>query len=244
MEKVQNRIGSWKNKFLSFVGRLQLVQSVISSMHVYWSSPFILPAHILMDIEQSMRGFFWCQRTMRHGRAKVAWEDVCLPKCEGGLGIRSLELLNVALISTNVWSILTLKESLWVKWIHTHKLRGRNFWDFPFRGSMTWGWCKLLQIRPIIHKFVWHKLGDGASTSAWFDHWCNYSPLMDSLTARAISTAGLSLETKVADLVLNDCWTWPIEWETRYPNIYHSIVPRLNFNKDQLVWKDRLGRQG
>lgn len=65
---------------------------------------------------------------------------------------------------------------------------------------------------------------------------------MVSLTARAISTAGLSLETKVADLVLNDCWTWPIEWEAWYPNIYHSTVPSLNFNKDQLVWKDRLGR--
>ena len=80
-----------------------------------------------MDIEQLMRGFLWCQGDMRRGKAKVAWEDICLPKNEGSLGIRRLELFNVALITSHVWSILTLKESLWVKWIHTHKLHGRNF---------------------------------------------------------------------------------------------------------------------
>ena len=55
------------------------------------------------------------------------------------MDIRRLELFNVALVTSHIWSILTLKESLWVKWIHTHKLRGRNFWDIPFRGNMSWG---------------------------------------------------------------------------------------------------------
>ncbi|GKC68225.1 antagonist of like heterochromatin protein 1-like protein [Tanacetum coccineum] len=31
-------------------------------------------------------GFLWCQGEMCKGKAKVAWEDVCLPKIEGGLG--------------------------------------------------------------------------------------------------------------------------------------------------------------
>ncbi|GJZ68116.1 hypothetical protein Tco_0631356 [Tanacetum coccineum] len=43
-EKVQNRLKDWKNKSLSAAGRLQLVQSVIGSMHVYWASVFILPS--------------------------------------------------------------------------------------------------------------------------------------------------------------------------------------------------------
>nr|GEZ23686.1 hypothetical protein [Tanacetum cinerariifolium] len=57
VEKVQNRIGDWKNKSLSFVGRLQLCQSVISSMHVYWASVLVIPVGIIHDIEQLMRGF-------------------------------------------------------------------------------------------------------------------------------------------------------------------------------------------
>ncbi|GJR77101.1 hypothetical protein Tco_0089466 [Tanacetum coccineum] len=90
IEKVEGRINDWKNKSLSIAGRLQLVQSVIASMHVYWASVFILPTRILMDIEQLMRGFLWCQGSMRRGKAKVAWDVVCLRKDEGGLGVRRM----------------------------------------------------------------------------------------------------------------------------------------------------------
>ncbi|GJS45285.1 uncharacterized protein Tco_0595406 [Tanacetum coccineum] len=115
VERVQNRVGDRKNNFFLFAGRLQLVKSVISSMHVYWSSVFLLRARIMLDIEQFMRSFLWCHGVMRRGKAKVASEDICLPKYEGGLGIRQLEPFNVALHTTHVWSIITLKESLWVK---------------------------------------------------------------------------------------------------------------------------------
>jgi hypothetical protein len=59
-----------------------------------------------------MRGFLWCQGAMRRGKAKVSWDEICLPKIEGGLGLRKLEFFNVALISYHIWSPLTLKESL------------------------------------------------------------------------------------------------------------------------------------
>ncbi|GKF19407.1 hypothetical protein Tco_0068045, partial [Tanacetum coccineum] len=72
IEKVEGCINDWKNKSLSIAGRLQLVQSVIASMHVYWASVFILPSHILLEIEQLMRGFLWCQGRLSCGKAKVA----------------------------------------------------------------------------------------------------------------------------------------------------------------------------
>ncbi|GJV24208.1 hypothetical protein Tco_1376903 [Tanacetum coccineum] len=57
----------------------------------------------------------------RKCKSKVAWEVVCLPKHEGGLGLRRLELFNKALMIAHIWSLLSHKESLWVKWIHTYK---------------------------------------------------------------------------------------------------------------------------
>ncbi|GJU72240.1 hypothetical protein Tco_1263645 [Tanacetum coccineum] len=123
-EKVQNRVNDWKNKSLSIAGRLQLVQSVIGSLHVFWASVFILPNRILLDIEQIMRGFLWCQGSMRRGKAKVAWDVVCLPKDEGGLCIRSLDSFNTALMTSHIWKLLSSKGSLWVKWIHAYKLNG------------------------------------------------------------------------------------------------------------------------
>nr|GEX04533.1 reverse transcriptase domain, reverse transcriptase zinc-binding domain protein [Tanacetum cinerariifolium] len=80
IKKVQNRVNDWKNKSLSIAGRLQLIQSVLGSLHVFWALVFMLPTRVLLDIEQIMRGFLWCQGSMSRGKAKVAWEVVCLPK--------------------------------------------------------------------------------------------------------------------------------------------------------------------
>nr|GEV52750.1 hypothetical protein [Tanacetum cinerariifolium] len=80
----------------------------------------------------------WCQGIMRKGKANVAWEDVCRPKKEGGLGLRRLDEFNKALMISHVWKLISLKESLWVQWIHEYKIRGQNFWDISFRGNMTW----------------------------------------------------------------------------------------------------------
>ncbi|GJX75386.1 hypothetical protein Tco_0313981 [Tanacetum coccineum] len=162
IEKVQNRINDWKNNSLSIAGRLQLIQSVMGSMHVFWASVFMLPSCVLLDIEQLMRGFLWCQGSMRNGNSKVAWEVVCLPKDEGGLGIRRLEQFNKALMVSHIWKLLSLKESLCVKWIHVYKLKARSFWDIPYRGNMTWGWRKILQLRPLIQSFIWSCIGDGS----------------------------------------------------------------------------------
>ncbi|GJW33276.1 hypothetical protein Tco_0053308 [Tanacetum coccineum] len=104
---------NWKNKSLSTAGRLQLIKSVIGSMHIYWASVFILPSRVLLDIEQLMRGFLWCQGELHKGRAKVAWEVVCLPKDEGGLGMRRLDIFKKALMVTHIWKLLSMKESLW-----------------------------------------------------------------------------------------------------------------------------------
>ncbi|GJR54181.1 hypothetical protein Tco_1404702 [Tanacetum coccineum] len=153
VEKAKNRIEDWKNKSLSFAGRLQLCKSVISSLHVYWASVLIIPKGIIYDIQSLIRGFLWCNGEYKRGKAKVAWDDICLPKSEGGLGLRSLDLFNMALMTTHIWNIVSNKESLWVRWIHTYKLRNRSFWDLPIKDNVSWGWLKLLQLRVLVRPF-------------------------------------------------------------------------------------------
>ncbi|GKF60492.1 hypothetical protein Tco_0177278 [Tanacetum coccineum] len=118
-------------------------------MHLSWASVFILLAGIIHDIEQLMCGFLWYQRDMKRGKAKakVSWEGVCLPKQEGGLGIRKLGTFNVALMATHIWKLITYKESMWVRWIHAYKIKNISFWDVRLMANMSWGWRKRLQIR-------------------------------------------------------------------------------------------------
>ncbi|GKF95731.1 hypothetical protein Tco_0288466, partial [Tanacetum coccineum] len=42
---------------------------------------------------------------------------------------------------------------------------------------MSWGWRKILKLRPIIRKFIWSKIGNGRNTSLWFDTWADFEPL-------------------------------------------------------------------
>lgn len=102
MENIKKRVSNWKNKSFSFAGRTQLIRSVLSSMHVYWASMSILPARLIGEIEQVICGFLWCQGDMKHGKAKVGWNVVCLPRREGGLGIRRLDIFNQALIASHI----------------------------------------------------------------------------------------------------------------------------------------------
>ncbi|GJY45580.1 reverse transcriptase domain, reverse transcriptase zinc-binding domain protein [Tanacetum coccineum] len=84
-------IEDWKNKSMSFAGRLQLCKSVISLMHVYWASVLILPKSIILDIQQLIRGFLWCNGEYKRGKAKVAWENIYIPpKADMSWGWRKL----------------------------------------------------------------------------------------------------------------------------------------------------------
>ncbi|GKE19955.1 putative reverse transcriptase domain-containing protein [Tanacetum coccineum] len=61
----------------------------------------VIPLGIISDIQQLMYGFLWCNGEYKRGRAKVDWDDICLPKSERGLGLRSLEIRNG--LSASLW---------------------------------------------------------------------------------------------------------------------------------------------
>ncbi|GJR30422.1 auxin efflux carrier [Tanacetum coccineum] len=206
IEKVQNRVQDWKNKSLSIAGRLQLIRSVVSSMHIFWASVFIIPTRVLIDIEQIMRNFLWCPGSDSRGKAKVAWDVVCLPKVEGGLGIRRLDYFNSALM------------------------------DVPLWGNMTWGWCKILQLRPIVREFIWYKISNGMRTSLWFDTWCEASSLANHVSSRDIHRSGLNPKSMVIDIVHDGNWIWPQELLEKYP-ILNSYTLQISNECDRLEWR-------
>ncbi|GJY46728.1 hypothetical protein Tco_0435791 [Tanacetum coccineum] len=143
-------------------------------------------------------------------------------------------------MASHIWKLLTLKESLWVKWIHEYKLKGRNFWDYPMRGNMSWGWRKILRLRPVIRRFIWSKLGNGHATSLWFDKWSTLEPLANFVSSRDMARAGLSLKSKVSDVLVYGNWSWPNDLVTKYPILPNYNTP-INNELDRLVWSDRFG---
>jgi len=90
---------TWWNCHLSYAGRLQLLNSILFSIQVYWSCLFILPKVVMEKITCFLRSFLWKGSDLSYGNAKVAWNTICLPKKEGVLGVKNLEVWNrVALV--------------------------------------------------------------------------------------------------------------------------------------------------
>ncbi|KAL0295598.1 UNVERIFIED_CONTAM: hypothetical protein Scaly_3097700 [Sesamum calycinum] len=114
IDKVDTRLAGWNHQHLSYAGRLQLIKSVLSTLHMYWASVFILPKGVLKMLERKMRTFLW-QGPSGGRQAKVAWDQICKPKAEGGLGLRSLIIMNQALILKQMWRVLQNDgSSIWV----------------------------------------------------------------------------------------------------------------------------------
>ena len=119
--------------------------------------------------------------------------------------------------------------------MHTYH---RSYWDVDLASNVSWGWRKLLQIRPLVRPHIWYKLGNGYKASVWFDKWEESGPLMNHLSYRAIANAGYTLQAKVKDVVLNEAWTWPDTWFASFPvlnNIYVLLL--IDDQDDILQWK-------
>lgn len=127
MKKISGMIYSWLSKNLSFAGRLQLLSSVLYGMHVYWSSIFIFLKKIIRSAEQKFNQFLWNGNEVCPAKAKVSWELICVPKKEGGLGLKRIEDWNKAAILKHIWNLFTKLGSLWVAWVKMNLLKGRCF---------------------------------------------------------------------------------------------------------------------
>ncbi|KAL0313301.1 UNVERIFIED_CONTAM: hypothetical protein Sradi_5729400 [Sesamum radiatum] len=148
-QKIDSRIHGWDGIRLSFAGRVQLIKSVLMALDVYWAMTFILPKGVSKEIEKRLCSFLW-KGTASSGYLKVAWDQVCKPLAEGVQGLRDILALNRALMSRHLWAIIAWeRNSIWVNWIVQTRLRDKSLWTVT-KGKGSWGWRKLLKLRPIL----------------------------------------------------------------------------------------------
>ncbi|GJT08316.1 RNA-directed DNA polymerase, eukaryota, reverse transcriptase zinc-binding domain protein, partial [Tanacetum coccineum] len=52
IDKIKSKVKNWKNRCLSYAGRLQLIAVILESIHVYWASVFLLSTSIINEINK------------------------------------------------------------------------------------------------------------------------------------------------------------------------------------------------
>lgn len=115
ISKVRLRLSSWKSRQLTIGGRLTLINSVLSSLPLYFFSFYKAPKKVINELVRLQKQFLWGGHSERRKIAWVSWEKICLSKDKGGLGIKNIEAFNIALLSKWRWRCLEGRESIWQK---------------------------------------------------------------------------------------------------------------------------------
>lgn len=149
---------------LSYAGRLQLLSSVITGTVNLWMTTFILPKGCLKKIESLCSRFLWSWNIDNRATTKVAWTTVCLPKKEGGLGLRRFCEWNKVLCLRFIWLMFSTTNSLWVQWHKHHHLRNASFWALERKATDSASWNSILTLRPLAEQFLKCRINDGVDS--------------------------------------------------------------------------------
>lgn len=115
LDKIRSRITGWKMHLLSHAGCLTLIKSVLTSVPVYYMSTTLLPTRIINRVNALTRNFFWGKVEGQKYMCLIAWNKMCRPTKEGGLGIRDMRCFNETLLLKIVWQFASQADKLWVQ---------------------------------------------------------------------------------------------------------------------------------
>ncbi|XP_024961484.1 uncharacterized protein LOC112501936 [Cynara cardunculus var. scolymus] len=97
-------------------------------------------------------------------------------------------------------------------------------------------------MRENIRDCIVSQIGNGASTSAWYDNWHPVGPLYWHISSRNIINSNFPLPAPVKDIIFQGIWNCPLLRDSPNPLIRNSPLPVLSSNApDKLLWRTRDG---
>src|SRR4051812_16157132 len=167
------RILTASSCFLNQGEKLQLMNSIISSLPIYFLCSLHIPAGIIKQLERIQRQCLWRKYGKDSGKSLAAWDMVCKPKNKGGLGIMNISLQNEALLIKHLHKFYNQHDVPWVKLIWDTYYYQRVPHATDLCGSFWWkDICKLMDKFIAVSKC---NMADGATALFWIDSWLDNS---------------------------------------------------------------------
>jgi hypothetical protein len=112
--RIERRLSA-SSQYLSYAGRLQLINSVLSSLPTYYMCSLKLPVTVIEAIDKFRKNCLWRGKDFNQKKYNLAaWDIVRRPKDKGGLGVIDLATQNNALLLKQLDKFYRRKNIQWV----------------------------------------------------------------------------------------------------------------------------------
>ena len=115
LDRVKQKLASWKASLLSFAGRTIPVQASSLTIPAYVMQCNALPCKLLDNIDRVNRNFLWGSSESVKKMHWVGWQKVTRPKIKGELSLHTTKGRNLSLLAKLNWQFHSEKDSLWSK---------------------------------------------------------------------------------------------------------------------------------
>ncbi|KAA3475512.1 reverse transcriptase [Gossypium australe] len=147
-DRFKQRIDNWSTRHLSQGGKEVFIKAILQAILMYTMACFLLPKTLCADLESIIAKFRWQKGHGQRGIHWCTWNDLCIAKEQGGLGFRSLDQFNIALLAKQ-------------------GLKSKIFSKFRFHPCVVSVWT----VKGLLQDgLCWH-IGKGDRISVWNDCW-------------------------------------------------------------------------
>lgn len=138
INKVMDKLQTWKCKLLSIGGRVVLISHVLQSMPIYLLSSVNPPLNVINKLHKIFTQFLLCNSVGVSSRHWAYWNTLCLRCEEDSVGFRSLHDISKALLCKLWWNFRT-KPSLWSSLMSQKYCKKFNHMIVPWRNGLKFG---------------------------------------------------------------------------------------------------------
>jgi len=147
---------------INHAGRLAYIQSVLSSIPIYYMSTIIFSKTFIEKIISVIRRFWWAGVQQDDPSKPIAyrsWDDICQSKDNGGLGIRDLYIINKSLVIHTAYNIANSKDHFLSVVLKSKYYPHNSFWQPTSNSSKSVFWSSLMQVKKELTDNHWYRTG-------------------------------------------------------------------------------------
>ncbi|GLJ40125.1 hypothetical protein SUGI_0821990 [Cryptomeria japonica] len=194
-----------------------MIKSVLVIVSIYYMPCYRASHKALSILDGLLKSFIWEGLWEEKKIPLINWDTTCLLKVDGGIGLRKMNLQNLALGAKLAWKMYSNPQKGWcrlmsLKYLDSHEPEriftlanstgGSPIWKF------IWESCRI-----ITEHLSWN-LGDSRKARFWRDSWNGDKALEDEFNDQDwINEMEASMGVLVADYVEEGSPNRPIKWK-------------------------------